>query len=86
MDYKWWCLAIPFAGVAAFVWDGVFIGMTATRGMLISIICASIAYFGTFFLLPGTIDNHRLWLAFITYLAMRGVTQSIIFFKINKPL
>ena len=60
--------------------------MTATRGMLISIICASIAYFGTFFLLPGTIDNHRLWLAFITYLAMRGVTQSIIYFKINKPL
>lgn len=86
MDYKWWCLTIPFAGVAAFVWDGVFIGMTATRGMLISIICASIAYFGTFFLLPGTIDNHRLWLAFITYLAMRGVTQSIIYFKINKPL
>ena len=84
MDYKWWCLAIPFAGVAAFVWDGVFIGMTATRGMLISIICASIAYFGTFFLLPGTIDNHRLWLAFIIYLIMRGATQTIIYFKNNK--
>lgn len=86
MSYRLWCLVIPFAGVAAFVWDGVFIGMTATRGMLISIICASTAYFGTYFLLPGTIDNHRLWLAFITYLVMRGVAQSIIYFKINKPL
>ena len=79
MQYKAWCVAIPFAGMAAFVWDGVFIGMTATRGMLISIAVASAAYFGLYYLLPGAPDNNRLWLAFITYLLLRGVTQTILY-------
>ncbi len=81
MQYKWWCIAIPFAGMAAFIWDGVFIGLTATRGMLISVFCASCVYFALFYLLPGTCDNHRLWLSFISYLALRGTIQTLIYFK-----
>ena len=34
--YFYWALAIPAAGIAAFIWDGIFIGATATRGMLLS--------------------------------------------------
>lgn len=79
MGYYWWCVAIPFAGVAAFVWDGVYIGMTATRGMLIAVAGASASYFMLYFLLPGSPDNNRLWLAFITYLAMRGCIQTVLF-------
>lgn len=89
MVYRWWCVAIPFAGVAAFVWDGVFIGMTETRGMLIAIVCASVTYFGIYFFLPGTPDNHRLWLSFISYLTMRGTSQTFLYYKIkpsNKTL
>lgn len=81
MQYKWWCIAIPFAGMAAFIWDGVFIGMTATRSMLISVFCSSCAYFGLFYILPKTCENHRLWLSFITYLALRGAIQTFIYFK-----
>ena len=33
-DYLWWTWLIPAAGCVAFIWDGVFIGLTATRGML----------------------------------------------------
>lgn len=80
--FHWWCVAIPFASVAAFVWDGIYIGLTATRGMLIAIAIASASYFMIFFLLPESIGNHRLWCAFITYLAMRGITQTILYRKI----
>ena len=37
-DFVWWAYLIPVAGVSAFVWDGVFIGITASRGMLLSAI------------------------------------------------
>ena len=79
LEYYPWCVAIPFAGMAAFVWDGVFIGMTATRGMLISIAVASAVYFGLYYLLSGTPDNNRLWLAFLSYLITRGIMQTLIY-------
>ena len=31
--YFYWALAIPLAGFSAFLWDGVFIGATATRSI-----------------------------------------------------
>ena len=33
-DYFYWVLAIPLCGFSAFLWDGIFIGATATRQML----------------------------------------------------
>lgn len=72
-DYFLWALAIPAAGMAAFVWDGVFIGATATRGMLAAMAAAALCFFALYFGLRGALGNHALWLAFIVYLAVRGV-------------
>lgn len=80
-DYFFWALLIPAAGVAAFVWDGIFIGITATRGMLVSSAVASAAFFLLFFLLRPTWGNHALWLAFVVYLALRGLVQYFVFTK-----
>ena len=43
--FAYWTWLIPLAGFAAFVYDGIFIGLTATRGMLISSFTASLAFF-----------------------------------------
>ena len=75
-DYFLWALAIPLAGVAAFVWDGVFIGATATRGMLTAMAIAALCFFGCYFGLRDTWDNHALWMAFLLYLATRGAVQT----------
>ena len=45
-NYFYWVLAIPLTGFAAFLWDGIFIGATATRQMFYSMLVAS----GSFFL------------------------------------
>lgn len=79
--YLPWAWAIPFAGLLAFVWDGVFIGMTMTRGMLFGTCSAAIVFFITYFSLFPILENHALWLAFILYLLMRGITQSVYFHK-----
>ena len=78
-EYVWWAWLIPVAGVAAFVWDGIFIGITQTRGMLVSAAVASVVFLaGVVWLMP-VMGNHGLWLSMLLYLAVRGIVQSVIF-------
>ncbi len=81
-EYLWWAWLIPAAGCVAFIWDGVFIGLTATRGMLVSSFLSTLTFFAVChisLLTPHSslLENHFLWLAMIVYLAMRGVLQTI---------
>lgn len=73
--YFYWVLAIPFAGFAAFLFDGIFIGATATHMMLRAMLIASITFFLIYFGCKGWMGNHALWLAFNTYLLLRGIIQ-----------
>ena len=73
--YFYWVLAIPFAGFAAFLYDGIFIGATATRMMFHSMLVATLSFFFLFFAFRGMLGNHALWMAFIIYLILRGVMQ-----------
>lgn len=86
LPYLPWAIAIPIAGIGAFIWDGLFIGMTATRGMLLSSAIAAISFFFLWYLLSPTIANHALWLALIIYLLMRAIVQTIIFKISTKSL
>ena len=74
--YFYWALAVPAVGIAAFIWDGIFIGATATRGMLLSMAAAAVSFFILYYGLRPVLANHALWLAFLTYLLMRGVVQT----------
>ena len=81
-DYLWWAWFIPAAGATAFIWDGIFVGLTATRGMLVSSFISTLIFFAIChisLLLPlSTLhENHFLWLAMVVYLVMRGVLQTI---------
>ncbi len=74
-EYFCWVLAVPLAGFAAFLWDGILIGATETRRMLISMLTASFVFFLLYFMFRGTLGNHALWMAFIAYLVIRGIVQ-----------
>ncbi len=76
-EYLWWAWLVPIAGSVAFIWDGVFIGITATRGMLVSSFLSALTFFAVYLLAEGMMGNHGLWLAQIVYLAMRGVLQTV---------
>lgn len=75
-DYFYWVLAIPLAGMAAFLWDGIYIGATASRQMLYSMLVASASFFLLQGLLQQQMGNHALWMAFIVYLFLRGLVQT----------
>ena len=86
MDYRWWCALVPIAGMAAFVWDGVFVGLTRTRGMLTAVATAAAVFFALYFLLPSSLGNHKLWIAFVTFLAMRGTVQTLLYRRFSRSL
>ncbi len=72
--YLCWAVAIPVCGLAAFMWDGVFIGATRTREMFLSLLLGAIVFFALRALLLQLMPdpNDALWLAFLSYLAIRG--------------
>ena len=76
-DYLFWAWLIPATGCMAFIWDGVFVGVTATRGMLVSSAIAALLFFAVCLLTVGMIGNHGLWLAQVGYLAARGAVQTV---------
>lgn len=74
-DFLPWIWVMPLAGFAAFLWDGVFIGLTRSRQMFQSMASAMLVFFGLWFSLRGWLGNHALWLAFDAYLLTRGMLQ-----------
>lgn len=77
--YLLWVALVPIAGMGAFIWDGIFIGLTDSRGMLLSSFVAAMVFailLASFF---TTLGNHALWLALLAYLLTRGVVQTVRF-------
>lgn len=73
-DLIFWVIMMPLASFAAFIFDGVFIGATASsalrNGMAISVILVFIPLY-YFTPLP---EIMRLWIAFLSFMAARGIT------------
>lgn len=81
--YFWWAVMIPIVSVSAFVYDGIFIGLTATRGMLVSSVVSALVFFALYLVLQSYLGNHALWLAFIVYLGLRGGIQWFLYRRMH---
>jgi len=71
----YWLVIIPFAGVASFIFDGVFVGASWTRAMLVSMASASIV-FATALWLTWPLGNDALWGSFVLFLVVRALLQA----------
>jgi len=69
-----WLVIIPFAGVASFVLDGVYVGASWTRALLGTMAGAVLCY-GVLLWLSWPLGNDGLWLSFTAFLALRAVLQ-----------
>ena len=75
--YIGWAWLVPVCSLAAFIWDGVFVGITAARQMLTSSFLAAVIFFAVYAVAVGPMGNHGLWLAFICYMLTRGIVQTL---------
>ena len=76
-SFLFWTVLIPITGFAAFLWDGIFIGATASKEMRNAMIFSAIVFFACYYIATPIMKNNGLWLAFILYLSVRGITQTI---------
>ncbi|MBR3950548.1 MAG: MATE family efflux transporter [Bacteroidaceae bacterium] len=74
-SYIGWVIAIPLACSVPFLLDGVMIGATQTRVMRDAMLLSTVAFFALFYGLQPVIGNNALWLAFTSYMMLRGVFQ-----------
>lgn len=69
-----WIVALPLAGFAGFVLDGVFVGASWTRALLLSMAGAATLY-AVLLWLTWPLGNDGLWASFIAFLALRAAFQ-----------
>ena len=74
-EYIGWIIAIPLASSVPFLLDGIMVGATQTRVMRNAMLLATVAFFALFYGLQPLIGNNALWLAFTSYMVLRGIFQ-----------
>ncbi len=77
MRFMFWTYLLPFCGFAAFIYDGIYIGATASVAMRNVMFAATAVFFAVYFAFVGRWGNHALWLAFIFFLAARGLLMGL---------
>jgi len=77
--YLPWLVVMPLASMWCFLFDGIFVGATKGKDMRNSMFVATCFFFAIFFLFSGW-QNHALWFAMTSFMAMRGVGLGAIFF------
>lgn len=85
-EYFNWVLLIPAVGFLAFTWDGVYIGITRTREMLMSMLFSTAIYFILYATLYPHLGNHGLWIAFLSYLLTRGIVLHVLSKRVEKKI
>ena len=72
MRFMFWTYLLPFTGFAEFIYDGIYIGATASAAMRNVMFVATAVFFVLYYLLAARWGNHALWFAFIFFLIFRG--------------
>jgi MATE family multidrug resistance protein len=75
LTYVGWAVLLPVLGVSSYVYDGIYIGATWTRAMLLTMGAACAVYAALLFA-AASMGNHGLWLAFSLFLVARAAAQA----------
>jgi len=86
--FLFWVILVPAASFASFIWDGIYIGATASKAMRNALIGATFLVFvPVYYLLNPLWGNHSLWLGMILFMLSRGLIQTFIYRQaILKPI
>ena len=84
-NYLFWIILIPITSFGSYIWDGVFIGITASKAMRNSVVIAAVFFFFVpFYLLQPHIGNHAIWLSMLLFMGSRSLALTIMFPRVIK--
>lgn len=75
--YLPWMVAMPLLSAAAWIFDGIFIGATATRDMRNMMLVSFVVYVAAVAALVPMLGNHGLWLALMISFVARGISLGL---------
>nr|CCA87565.1 membrane hypothetical protein [Ralstonia syzygii R24] len=73
-----WAALLPVVSVWGFQFDGVFIGATRTRELLLTMAFSAIAFWLLAVALQPRWGNPGLWFAMLAFMALRGMTLGLL--------
>ena len=77
-----WVILVPIASFGSFIWDGIYIGATASKAMRNTLLGATFLVFApVYYFLNQMLGNHALWLGMILFMFSRGVFQTFFYRK-----
>jgi MATE family multidrug resistance protein len=76
--YMFWIVLVPLITFAAFIWDGIYVGATASKAMRNSmVVITTLIFIPAYYILEPVLGNNGLWLAMMLFMGARGVFLSL---------
>ncbi len=86
LPFFFWVVLFPLVGFISFMWDGIFVGLTASVAMRNSMALALGIFLIVLFTAYPYLGNHGVWMALISFLFARGIIQWAMYWKWGKEL
>jgi MATE family multidrug resistance protein len=78
LPYLPWLVILPIVGTPCYIWDGIFVGLTAVKTMRNSMLIALLTFVLFYWSLRSASSlnlSHALWFSIMAFLAARGLVQ-----------
>ncbi len=83
LTYYIWIIIAPLVNSFCYIWDGIFIGVTAGRAMRNTMLFSTMVVFlPAFYLGRYYWDNHGMWLALVLFMLARWLSMHILAGKV----
>lgn len=77
--YIFWIGIVPIVTFAAFIWDGVYIGATASKPMRNALLISTfLVFLPSYYLLVEPMGNNGLWLSIMLFMISRGFILTLL--------
>jgi len=80
-DFIIWVALLPLVAFLSYIWDGIYVGLGASRHMRNSMFIALAVYLLSFYFMYNYMNAHALWLALFIFLLVRALTQHYFYWR-----
>ena len=77
-SYLFWLLLMPVLSCVAFIWDGIYIGATASRPLMVCMIWSAAGFIAAFYLCAPHFGAQALYIAYFVHLIARSVYLTLV--------
>jgi len=76
----------PLLAFASYIWDGIFVGLLASKSMRNAMLFSLAIFLITFYMLPVIPDGSHIWIALCVFMVARGLSQTFLYKKYGMEL